>query len=291
MRVRALPVLPHVDYTLVRTCTRRRYEGGGVFGTVRSWLEKLEKGARPYVEKTVLRLTDCWASWRGSSSSDIEKEKAALHNLILKIEDCRGQLSVDQDDVRHYCLTSLRHLAVTTWGYLCLHEKNGPRAAATIRRLFDLHPRSDDVIEDLVRLHFSNLLLSFLFQAEHLFRRLLATHHPKRANRRFKGLLRSILGALEISRQPDKIKIAMAAISIRNAFHENMYYKNISSDQRWDAWGLRIKDVTYRFTDGKQITCNTWLHIILALAAFFDVMEEAINAHGEKFPDEERIPV
>ena len=130
------------------------------------------------------------------------------------------------------------------------------------------------VAEDLLRASRLWLIVESQFQIETAFRNILAALGKVASTQGFYNLAKDILTVTGIADAARKRKLLNVAALMRNSMHANGIHhgwKNLDTIEN-------IAGVEFRFEHGKRVQCGSWFHIVTALTASLEVLDEILSA-------------
>lgn len=132
------------------------------------------------------------------------------------------------------------------------------------------------VAEDLLRSSKLFLLLETQFQAETLFKNILREFGSPATKQGYYNIAEAVLLATGIPNPKDKLKILNVPALMRNSMHANGIHHGWKGTSTIEL----IDGIEFRFEDGKRVQCGNWVHIITALTATMQIVEEVLASQA-----------
>jgi hypothetical protein len=129
------------------------------------------------------------------------------------------------------------------------------------------------VAEDLLRSSRLSLLTESQFQIEALFRNILLALGKALGKDGFYNVAKDVLAAAGVI-DPAKLRILNVPALIRNSMHTNGIHQGWKGSNTIEI----IRGVEFRFEHGKPVHCGSWYHIVTALSASLEVVDEILSA-------------
>jgi hypothetical protein len=119
-------------------------------------------------------------------------------------------------------------------------------------------------------------LLETQFQAETLFKNILREFGSPATKQGYYNIAEAVLLATGIPNPKDKLKILNVPALMRNSMHANGIHHGWKGTSTIEL----IDGIEFRFEDGKRVQCGNWVHIITALTATMQIVEEVLASQA-----------
>jgi len=199
-----------------------------------------------------------------------------VHGLYQKIADIRDRHGNGDTDARHVNLNNAMMAA---------------NAATATLRLLDWAKQGGDgllvqaiglakpeyinfVAEDLLRSNRLFLLVESQFQIETAFRNVLIQLGKSFSKQGFYNVAEDILTASGLADAKTKLRILNVPALLRNSMHSNGIHRGWKGMSTVEVIG----GVEFKFEHGKRVQCGSWYHIVTALSASFDVVNDIFGS-------------
>lgn len=130
------------------------------------------------------------------------------------------------------------------------------------------------VAEDLLRSNRLFLLNESQFQIETLFRNILLALAKPAGKQGFYNVAEDVLAAASVADPATKLRILNVPALMRNSMHANGVHHGWKGSDTIEV----IKGVEFRFEHGKRVQCGSWYHIVTALSASFEIVDEILGS-------------
>ena len=200
--------------------------------------------------------------------------------LYQQATDIRDKHSAADSDTRR---VSLNNVAMAA------------NAATTTLRLMDWAKRGGDgvliqalglakpeyinpVAEDLLRSSRLFLLVESQFQIETAFRNVLLALGKPATKQGFYNVAEAVLQATALPDPGTRLRILNVPALLRNSMHSNGIHHGWKGADTIES----IKGVEFRFEHGKRVQCGSWHHIVTALSASLEIVDEVFGSSTVK---------
>jgi len=134
------------------------------------------------------------------------------------------------------------------------------------------------VAEDLLRSSRLFLLVEAQFQIETLFRNILLALGKSADKQGFYNVAQDVLAAAGLPDSTAKLRVLNVPAHMRNSMHANGIHHGWKGSDTVEL----INGVEFRFEHGKRVQCGSWYHIVTALSASFEVIDEILGSAAVK---------
>lgn len=128
------------------------------------------------------------------------------------------------------------------------------------------------VAEDLLRASRLFLLLESQFQVEALFRNLLRALGWTTQTIGYYNVANELLAAAGLPNPNAKLRVLNVPALMRNSMHSNGIHQGWKNTDTIEV----IDGLEFRFEHGKPVHCGSWYHIVTALSAGFNIIDELL---------------
>lgn len=191
-----------------------------------------------------------------------------LKKLIDKTSEIEKDKNWKKGDCRHETLGALRYLfsgPLILMNILDTFEKS-PLSEEDLKRVMGIaNGKLESAMERLQKPYRLGFVSQYQFIIEHLFKNLIEALNSKLP----KGYWNISEEILKLSQTCNDIKHKTLNVlaKVRNTYHSNGLHSE-------DDWSHVIGEVEYKFKKDHQISCATWNHIITAMDATLDIIQE-----------------
>ena len=126
------------------------------------------------------------------------------------------------------------------------------------------------IADDLLRSSRLHLLIESQFQIEAAFRNVLAALGKPAGMQGFYKVVETTLAATGVADAQVKARILNVGAMMRNSMHSNGVHHGWKGTNTLEI----IHGVEFRFDNGQRVQCGSWIHIITALSASFEIVGE-----------------
>ena len=199
-----------------------------------------------------------------------------VFGLYQQLADIRDKHGAGETDTRRVSLNNVMMAAnaATATLRLMAWAKQG-RDGVLIQALGLAKPEYiNPVAEDLLRSSRLFLLVESQFQIETLFRNILLALGKPANKQGFYNVAESVLTAAGLADSAAKLQVLNVPAYMRNSMHSNGIHHGWK-DSDTIEW---IKGVEFRFEHGKRVQCGSWYHIVTALSASFELVDEILGS-------------
>jgi hypothetical protein len=198
-----------------------------------------------------------------------------VHRLYQQVADLRDKRGDGDTDARRVNLNNVMiaaNAAVATLRLMAWAKQGGENIL--IQALGLTKPEYiNPVAEDLLRSSRLFLLTECQFQIETLLRNILLAIAKAPGKQGFYDVAKEALAAAGVT-DPRKLRILNVPALIRNSMHANGIHYGWKGSSTIEI----INGVEFRFEHGKPVHCGSWYHIVTALSASLEVLDEILGA-------------
>jgi hypothetical protein len=120
------------------------------------------------------------------------------------------------------------------------------------------------------------LLLESQFQIETLFRNILLALGKPANKQGFYTVCKDLLAAVGSTNPTTKLGVLNVAALMRNSMHSNGMHHGRDGANTITT----INGVEFRFEHNQPVSCGSWYHIVVALMASFEIIEEVLKSQS-----------
>lgn len=199
-----------------------------------------------------------------------------VDTLYQRVGDIRDRNSSSETDARRVNLNNVMMAANASMATLRLLDwaKQGGEGVLIIGLGLAKPEYINPVAEDLLRASRHFLLLESQFQTETLFRNILLSLGQPADKQGYYNVSRDVLSAAGLSDLDRKLRVLNVPALMRNSMHSNGIHHGWKASDTIEV----INGVEFRFEHGKRVQCGGWYHIVTALVASFDVVDELLGS-------------
>ena len=194
--------------------------------------------------------------------------------LYQQIADIRDKHGIGETDSRRVSLNNVMmaaNAATATLRLMAWAKQGGD--SVLIQALGLARPEYiNPVAEDLLRSSRLFLLVEAQFQIEMLFRNILLALGNPAGKQGFYNVAADVLECSGVSDSPAKLRVLHVPALMRNSMHANGIHHGRKASNTIES----IKGIEFRFEHGKRVQCGSWYHIVAALSASFEIVEEIL---------------
>ncbi len=207
-----------------------------------------------------------------------QQQADRVYALYQRIADVRDKHPYQDTDARNANLNNVMMAANSSVATLrLLHWAQQGGDGVLVKALGLAKPEYiNPVAEDMLRSSRLFLLLESQFQFEALFRNILLSVNRPADKQGFYSVVRDVLAFANLSDQPRKLQMLNVPALMRNSMHANGIHHGWKGSDSVET----IAGVEFRFEHGKRVQCGSWFHIVTALSASVDVVDELLSAHA-----------
>jgi hypothetical protein len=203
-----------------------------------------------------------------------------VNTLYQRVGDIRDRTSSSETDTRHVNLNNVMMAANASMATLRLLDwaKRGGDGVL-IQALGMARPEYINLVaEDLLRSSRLFLLLESQFQIETLFQNILLTLGRRADKQGYYNVARDLIAAAGLADPDMELRVLNVPALMRNSMHSNGIHHGWNGTDTVEV----INGVEFHFQHGKRVQCGSWYHIVTALLASFDVVDEVLTSNPVK---------
>ncbi len=199
-----------------------------------------------------------------------------VYGLYQQVASIRGRHGAGDTDARRVNLNNVMmaaNAATSTLRLMAWAKQGGD--GVLIQALGLAKPEYiNPVAEDLLRSSRLFLLIESQFQIETLFRNILLAQEESAGKQGFYTVAEDVLAATGVPDSARKLRILNVPALMRNSMHANGIHHGWKCSDTIEV----IMGVEFRFEHGKRVQCGSWYHIVTALSASFEIVDEILGS-------------
>jgi hypothetical protein len=199
-----------------------------------------------------------------------------VQGLYQQVADVRDRHGAAETDARRVNLNNVMmaaNAATATLRLMAWAKEGGD--GVLIRALGLARPEYINLVaEDLLRSSRLFLLVESQFQIETLFRNVLLALGRPASKQGFYNVADDVLAAAGVAQPAVKLRVLNVPALMRNSMHANGVHHGWKGSDTIES----IKGVEFRFEHGRRVQCGSWYHIVTALSAGFEIVDEVLGS-------------
>lgn len=211
-----------------------------------------------------------------NSDPTFAEQADSVRGLYQQIADIRDRYAAGDTDARHVNLNNIMMAANAAIATLRLMQWAKVGGDGLLIQALGLAKPGyiNPVTEDLLRSSRLFLLVEAQFQIEALFKNILLALGKPVPMQGFYNIAENVLAAASIADLASKLQILNVPALMRNSMHANGIHRGWKSRDTV----VVMKTVEVRFEHNKRVQCGSWYHIVTALSATFEVVDEILGS-------------
>ena len=197
-----------------------------------------------------------------------------VQGLYQLVADVRDKYSSEGTDARRVNLNNIMMAANAATATLRLLSWAKQGGESTLIQALGLSKPEyiNFVAEDLLRSTRLFLLLESQFQIETLFRNISIALGLPGDKQGFYNVAQQLLSACGLEEVDVKLRVLNVAALLRNSMHSNGIHHGYKGSSIVES----IDGVEFRFDHGKRVQCGSWFHIVTAIRASVNILDELL---------------